>query len=539
MTDDDFREPEYLGPGQPAPRTGWSTGRWAAVGGASVAVLAATGVGAWAVLQLMSTGAAPSAAVPAAAIGYVSVDLDPSASQKINALRTLKKFPAADDLGMGAQDDVLRTLVEQAQDDSTCPDLDYDRDVAPWLGNRFALAVVENRGELVPFGVVQVTDRAAARTGIAALAACGDAAPAPRGAKAPATTPGPAVSFVDDYALVGEDPLVMDMMAAQAEVSSLEDDPEFTSWMAEVGDPGIITAYASAEAPQAASRAMGEAGAGVVAPRLDALYADFTGAAMTVRFGDGTVEAETASGGLPGFLGAPGGESGTVDLASLPETTAFALGVAVPSGWASSYADTMSQALGDDVTPETMWRGAEKATGLSLPEDLDTLLGEGVTFSVDSSLDVSTLDTPRGLSAAPAGLRISGDPEAISRVVEKLRTSLRREVGPDVDRLIVTRDDDGVVLGLSRDYLDILVADGGAGDLDGLESFERVLPEADKASAAVFVNFDAGQGWLDSVLEGADADREVASNLAVLDAVGISSWVEDETAHGLMMLTTD
>ena len=38
-------------------------------------------------------------------------------------------------------------------------------------------------------------------------------------------------------------------MAAAAQRASLQDDPQFQTWMGRVGDPGIVTMYASAEAP--------------------------------------------------------------------------------------------------------------------------------------------------------------------------------------------------------------------------------------------------------------------------------------------------
>src|SRR4051812_10026132 len=45
-------------------------------------------------------GASPAEAVPASALGFVSVDLDPSVDQKLDAFRFARKFPeAADRLG--------------------------------------------------------------------------------------------------------------------------------------------------------------------------------------------------------------------------------------------------------------------------------------------------------------------------------------------------------------------------------------------------------------------------------------------------------
>src|SRR5690349_6472483 len=61
-----------------------------------VGAVAAVGVAgaSWAALSFFSTGPQPAEALPASTIGYLSVDLDPSGGQKIEALRTLQKFPA-------------------------------------------------------------------------------------------------------------------------------------------------------------------------------------------------------------------------------------------------------------------------------------------------------------------------------------------------------------------------------------------------------------------------------------------------------------
>ena len=88
--------PEYLGPGGPTPPptdqppSGGGGRRGALVAAAAVAVVAVVGVGGWAVAQLFAGGSAPASAVPSSAIGYVSLDLDPSASQKIEAVKILR-----------------------------------------------------------------------------------------------------------------------------------------------------------------------------------------------------------------------------------------------------------------------------------------------------------------------------------------------------------------------------------------------------------------------------------------------------------------
>ena len=76
-------EPEYLGSDTPPAahdarrpmRTRW-------VAGAAVLGLVGAAAGGWAAAQLLGGGDGPASAVPAIAVGYVALDLDPTAAQK-------------------------------------------------------------------------------------------------------------------------------------------------------------------------------------------------------------------------------------------------------------------------------------------------------------------------------------------------------------------------------------------------------------------------------------------------------------------------
>jgi hypothetical protein len=49
------------------------------------------------------------------------------------------------------------------------------------------------------------------------------------------------------------------------------------------------------------------------------------------------------------------------------------------------------------------------------------------------------------------------------------------------------------------------------------------------------VNFDAGD-WLVDLASG---DREAVDNLEPLQGLGMSAWLEDDTLHGVLRLTTN
>ena len=63
--------------------------------------LAAVGGAAFGARWFLDEGAQAAEALPASAVGYVGLTLDPSGSQKLEALRTLEKFPLiAEELGL-------------------------------------------------------------------------------------------------------------------------------------------------------------------------------------------------------------------------------------------------------------------------------------------------------------------------------------------------------------------------------------------------------------------------------------------------------
>ena len=131
----------------PAAASGGGGRRRALLIGGGVAALALVGVGAFAAFQFFATGAQPSEALPATTIGYASIDLDPSGAQKVEALRTLNKFPAfKDELGLDTDDDLRKALFDRIQGgEDACANLEYARDVESWLGNRAGVAMIEVR----------------------------------------------------------------------------------------------------------------------------------------------------------------------------------------------------------------------------------------------------------------------------------------------------------------------------------------------------------------------------------------------------------
>jgi hypothetical protein len=544
-----FGDPEYLG-GAPAAEPGAegasrSGPRWGLVAGAGAGVVAVVAAGGFGLAQLLSGSGSPADAVPANALAYVSVDLDPSASQKIAAIQMMRKFPALrEELGLDARDDVRRWFFEDVLDDG-CTGLTYEADVAPWIGDRMAVAAVPDQGSTVsPLVALQVSDQDAAARGLRALAeTCGEGEDV-------------GVAFVGDHAVLMEEQADADSFAAAAEASPLSGDADYRTWTDRIGDPGVVNAYVSAEAParmtDLAAEMAGDAADDIADGSADdsapgeqrdrmrqdvvELYRDFEGAAGTLRFADGTLELAMTTKGMPGGVAAVDAP-GAPALGDLPASTAAAFTVSFPDGWLQDWMTSMGYLLGGGAAgggSEDLWKDLEAATGLQLPEDIETLLGDGLRVSVDSSLDTGALQGPE-VPAVPVGIRINGDAAEIDRVLDIL---LAQVPAGRLDALKRTSGDGYVVLGLDQAYVDTL-ASGGGGLADDA-SFRKVVPEADRVSGGVFVNFDAGD-WATRVAgEMFPGEPEVKANVAPLDALGLSSWLDDDQVqHGSLVLSTD
>jgi hypothetical protein len=526
MSTNDPSQPEYLGsdgpaPGSPDGARARPRRRTGLLAGVVVATVAAVGAGAYGVLQLMSGGSSPASAVPASAIGYVSLDLDPSAAQKIEAVKILRKFPGLrSELDISSRDDLRRTIFREIQDNSDCKSLDYADDVEPWIGNRVAMAAVPGSGdEVLPLVALQVTDQDKAEAGVRALQKCaGD-----KGVKL-------GIASVGDYLLLSEKQADADSMAKAAGSAALEDDDDFTTWMDRTGGSGIVTMYAAKGAADAIVHAGVQSQDSTQGKQLETALRDFEGAAGVVRFKDGAVEAEFSSKGLDQGLGGTDGDRGP-DVTTLPGTTAAVLSLALQDGWLDGSMDSLRSLLGDSF--DSTLAQAEQRTGLDLPEDVETLLGEGVSISVDSSVDPKAIAQTPDPTDIPAGIRIKGDADKITAIIDKLKAA----AGPGADVLQVGSSGDLVAVSTDKAYVDALLEKGDLGDA---ESFTAVVPEADRASAVFFLDFDAGDGWAEKVADlASDGDASVRENVKPLDAFGISSWQEGDVQHALLRLTTD
>jgi Protein of unknown function (DUF3352) len=504
-------QPEYLElgrtPRERKPRRGLVTG-------IVVGIVVAIGlpIGAFAAFRLLGGGTQPHDVLPANAIGYFRVDVDPSAPQKIDAVRFLRTFPAFEKYSRIDSDraDIRKVVFDAMLEDVPCR-LDYENDVAPWLGERLGVAVTppSAAGEDPGFAVaVQVSDEQAASRGLQKLRGC-DAGNSPAGGW----------TYLDGYMIVSQTERKAESLATAAEQTPLADNEQFRSDMDRLGEQGVASVWFS--------------GAGIhqafddvevdeqVRRQIDQSYRS---GAVAFRFDDRYVELATV---LTGSAYEESDDGAVADMA-LPESTAVALGFADGEGYVDEQWDMM---LGGDPG---MANQVERELGLELPADLRTLFGESFTLAVDGAdLDVRTMFNPYGPSALDLGVRVSTDPAELTRIVERLEAKSRQS-GIPLD-LAVEESDAGVVAALNRPYAGELTKSGSLADTN---VFQTAVPDADEAQAVFFLNFDMlEQPVLDLMRQGVAADRELADNLTKVEAIGASGSNHDGYSEGALRIT--
>jgi hypothetical protein len=540
--------PEYLeagagaplGPDTPAATSGGGGRRRGLLIGGGVAVLAVVGVGAWAATQFFATGAQPSEALPASTLGYASIDLDPSGAQKVEAVRTLNKFPAfKDELDLDLDDDIRQKVFDEIDLPPGCQ-LFYEEDIEPWLGERMAVAAVDvgDKDPEIVF-VVQVKDEDAADDGLTKLRECN-----PEG-----DTMG---GWVIDggWAVVAETSEGAQAVVDATDEGTLADDPEFQELTAAAGSAGIVTLYAAPEAGAAIADSMegmtgfaeeleqGLTGTDTLGeltePGGDNAFAqamrDFKGAAVAIRFDDGALEIEGAGDTGIDLSAIYGTDRGADVVETLPADTAAAVGAGFDEGWLTQWVEQVTAFTGGEMTADELFAEASASTGLEIPQDAETLLGRSMAVSFGSDFDLEAFFNSGDPSDVPVALKVQGDVEAAKAVIDKV-VAQDPEAG---EFLGIDSDGDVFVIGPDADYRQEVLAKGSLGTND---VYRDVIRESDKASAVFYVNFNAGDDWL--VRAVGDSDPSVAENLKPLAGFGIAVWKDDDWTHGVLRLTTD
>lgn len=479
--------------------------------------------------HLFRSGPQAAEALPADAIFYAGMDLDPKASQKVDALRFLNHFPAfRDNAGLtDANADVADQVVGKAIDKLDCPGVTYADDVKPWLGDRYGIAVMPSTPKTpVPVAfAVQVSDEAAARAGIATLNHCDQAtATSPSGGTV-------GVAFVNGFMVLAETQVEADTYATSAGEHSLADDPDYQADMGAVGDLGVMSMWMDVDA--VVKEFGDQLGAAFPAgnPALD-LPSTQTRMAATLRFGSDHVElASVFSGAMADFGNNPN------PVVDLPDSTLFAfsasgVGPSVAKSW-NSFMDRMG---GNDASIQQQISDFEAQTGIALPDDLTTLFGDNLMLSLDSrGLDAGTFNS-EDLSSLDAGVRFTNDPAKLDALYAKVTRLIQSTTGSNLP-LSKQDFDDGIAVASNDAYAKKLAALDG--DLGSSDTFTSVVSDgADQAFVAYF-DFEAVR---DKILQSMTKDGEPAStidNVRPLRAIGISADSSGDYGHVTMRVSVD
>lgn len=547
----------------------------------TLALIAGAAVGVVAFTKLSGGGPQPADVLPASTVAYARLDLDPSASQKIALLDLIDRVPELKQ-ELGLEDvDSQADLREVAFTDwfgleDSCG-VDYEDDVKPWIGERVGLGLVggfditDDEDETAvsiaenAVLVLQVTDEDKAREGITRLVTeCGVLEEVAGDLGTDLDEPG--IVFRDGYALVTISPDSAEAIDAAADEGTLSGDNDaFAGDMDALGEDGVASVWydqgALFEKAQEAIEQLGDDAPADV-DELLAAYEILDTAALTVRASDDSLEAagvttltrdldapdQDGVAGLPAdtLIGASliGGDqlADSVWSALLPlgelyfgfQAFDYCFGADEPESIEPELVepdpsepttpdDPELEPLVEECTPPTFddaLEDFEDETGLSLPEDLATLLGDELNLYVGSE-GIDDLDRARTfddlLDTVRAGIEITSDGDVVG-VLESLVTY----IGLDLD---ITETGDGAIVATNGAAADALESDDG---LAGTEAFGTVIEEQGRPLGGLFVDIT---GVVDA-LKAFGAPNDVTDDIAFLRAFGLSVWLEEDDVIG-------
>lgn len=511
---------------------------WFAVGALGLLVLALVAGVTYGVQSLSGGGTQPEEALPAGAVAFAEIDLDPPAGQKVNAFRFLRQFPAL--RGKLTGDDMRQVVFESVADDAGWADVDFSREVAPWLGQRIAVAAypadrfgpANGQGDApgasrdafaIPKVVValQVTDEGAARDGIAALISA-----AARPGLASGATAGSTPGFVvkDGYALLAESRALAERAAEATAEGALAESGDYASDMSGLGD-GFASAWVDMTngGPMAALAnplALGAAGnlAGVAA------MSGGTGRAAYVARFDGPDAFEVVGRTTAVDVLADVAPAKLTGFDQLPATSAVAFGFAGGDALVDSSWESLRTRLeGNGLSMDAFADEAERSLGIKLPADLRTVLGSNLLAVLDSSgFEERRLDI---------GVRTTTDPVAAQPVIRRLTRALQRSQ-PEIRSNIT---DDGYIVATNGATVRALAATTG-NSLGQQAVFRRALPDVADSRMALWIDVRPLVSRFMGLSERGDAPE---ADLAPIAGFGMTASTDGAEGSFRMRLVTD
>jgi hypothetical protein len=486
---------------------------------AALLIVVAGGASVFAWQTLGGGGDQPERFVPNNALGFIKLDLDPPAGQKVAAYEYLNRFPKLKGYASGEQDarQSLWNVLKKDQDVAKL-NLDYKRDVEPWLGQRLGLAVLPpeaGKDEPEPLVTLQVTDEEKARTGIRKLL---DAQSA--------TDPKPGLAIRDGYAIIAADQAKADRFSQATVNANLETRKEFSEDLKGMGE-GVLFSWADLS--------------GVVQAVRDVMGRDSSQASSLKAFNDGVAQTLRGPSRYASMLNFQsdllemrgrviGLKAETIDAAvspisKLPENTHLAAstngaGPQVDQVWGAFTEAYNSQLKPGQPTLDEFLGGVRAQYGINLPEDLKTLLGRSLVVAADLT-NVTQGQQPK------VGFRSLTDPAKAGTVMSGVQRFVR-EASKNQVPLVYQTTGDGVAVATDQAYLAQLVMDGTLGNNP---AFRKVAPDVNETDGTLWVNVSGLVGGIGEEIP----QPEVRDNLAHLDAVGMTATVTATDVYDFKM----
>lgn len=448
---------------------------------------------------LSGGGTQPEDVLPAEAFGFVKVDLDPSAGQKLAAYRLAQKFPDSGVSSESSLRDDLLTSVLDAEDDAK-----YEAHLQPWLGSRAGVAWLPPSAEAPDdprfVAAVQVRDRAAAQEGLTALR---DGAPE-------GVEPWHwAFTANGDYVLLSDEQSAVDHAVDAPQ--HLADDEQFADAVAALGGDQVALGWldvagvwqALPEEQRAAAVAetpgLAPEGTVVVGAHVDDDGVEVLGRSLGFSAGD--------SPELAALLDTSLGRTAPTGLVEqLPADSAVAVGLTgLGEGLGQLYTS-----FADDLAQDEEVTTLLDTYGLRLPDDLEALLGSELAVGVGGALD-------EGAPRVDVRVR-TPDPARALELLELARSSAEAAEVPGLEQVEVEQVDGGYTVHYPAGDV------SGAGGLGSSDAFDRTVPDADSSGVTYYVDVAGLVGLADA---SGGLTEQQRRNLEPITAAGYTARLED------------
>jgi hypothetical protein len=415
--------------------------------------------------------------IPSDSIAVMSANLSPGGSETVEALKFFRKFPEIAQRSTG--DSISTGLIKPLFDNTA--GVDYGTDIEPWLGDNISIAVEPQGGRAHPVVAIQVKDVGKARTTLTKY------------------TKGQSdIGFVfrDKYAIISDSTSAAQHASNQAKNSSIRGSGDYNTDIKALPSDSVLNAWVNVKQGLKYGQSVGMQTNGVDTAKLPGRFA------FGLRFQDSTADLQFRAIGTPQISNSsPMGEK----VGALPNDTSLAVGLTdgdkiVANAWPEL------QQLINSADPYQLQQ-FEAKTGLTLPGDLETLVGSRTVIAMGSSTNkVGIVSTTK-------------DPQQAAAVAQKLGANSHSPIS-------VKQTSDGVVMATSDDYAAALQKGGSLGDQD---AFKRAVPDAAGASFVMYGDI--------SKLASSESDK-LPANARTFKAFGLtaSSKGNVATAHLRLVL---